>query len=85
MTAPGYWMHETTGVLAPAVHAYLSAEPMTGEQIAALRAYLRQWIFAPVWRGDGIDELRSLIGTLTTRRAIEDWLDDAVALGINPL
>jgi hypothetical protein len=39
-TAPeivlGYWMYETSGVLRPAVHAFLHDEAMTGEQIAAM-------------------------------------------------
>lgn len=43
--APGYWMHETTGVLRPAIEAYLSrsldphSPEMTPEQIAAVRGY----------------------------------------------
>lgn len=39
---PGFWMNETSGVLRPAVEAYLRREPMTPNQIAAMRAYLRQ-------------------------------------------
>jgi hypothetical protein len=36
--APGYWMHETSGRLRPAVEAYPKGAPMTGEQTAALSA-----------------------------------------------
>lgn len=85
MSAPGYWMHETSGVLRPAIEAYLFGGSMTGEQIAAMRAYLRQWIFAPSWRGDEIAELRDRVDTLTSREAINSWLDDAEQLGIDPL
>ena len=46
---PGYWMYETSGVLRPAVGAYLRAEPMTDEQIAAMRAYLRLRIAEKEW------------------------------------
>ena len=46
---PGYWMHEISGVLAPAVKAYLTGGAMTPGQIAAMRAYVRQWIDAPIW------------------------------------
>ncbi len=84
--APGYWMHETTGVLRPAVEAYLRDEPMTPEHIAAMRAYLRQWIQAPDWQGD--EELAALrigIDRLTNREAIDDWIDLAVELGVDPL
>ena len=80
---PGYWMHETTGVLRPAVEAYLSGGPMPPEQIAALRAYLRQWISDPVW--EGADELRARIDGLSDRAAIERWLDDALDIGIDAL
>lgn len=82
--ALGYWMHETSGVLRPAVEAYLQGDPMTGEHIAAMRAYLRQWIFAPVWEGD-VADLRTRIDGLTSREAIAAWLVDADELGIDPL
>lgn len=83
--APGYWMYETTGVLRPAIEAYLSGGPMSPEQIAAMRAYLRQWINAPAWRGPQIDELRAWIDQLGSRAAIRDWLAVAVEIGIDPL
>jgi hypothetical protein len=83
--APGYWMHETSGVLRPAVTAYLNDEPLTGEHVAALRAYLRQWIFAPMWRGEVVEELRGGIDSLTSRQAISDWLWRAQDEGIDPL
>lgn len=83
--APGFWMHETSGVLRPAVEAYLGGEPMTPEHIAAMRAYLRQWIAAPAWIGPHIAELRAAIDGLTDRAAIERWLDAAIEAGIDPL
>lgn len=82
---PGYWMHETSGVLRPAVEAYLEHREMTPEQIAAMRAYLRQWIASPLWRGADIDFLRLGIDGLTTRDAIDDWLSLALDAGIDPL
>jgi hypothetical protein len=70
---PGFWMNETTGVLRPAVEAYLNGDPMTGEQIAAMRAkdatdlwIFRQWL-------------------AITREAIAQWLDDADDASIDPL
>ena len=83
--APGYWMHETSGVLRPAVEAYLNGGPMSDVQIAAIRAYLRQWIAAPAWKGPMIDVLRTQIEELTTRDAIAAWLDRAMDEGIDPL
>ena len=86
MKPPGYWMHETSGALRPAVEAFLLDEPMTEEQIAAMRAYLRQWI-AGDWVCDRqeLDRLRASVDGLTTRRAISDWIDFAVEEGIDPL
>lgn len=82
---PGYWMNETSGVLRPAVEAYLRNETMTPEHIAAMRAYLRQWIMAPAWMGPEVDELRASLDGLTTRGAITAWLDQAMDAGIDPL
>lgn len=83
--APGYWMNETSGVLRPAVKAYLERDELTGEAIAALRAYFRQWINAPAFRGADIDELRQGVDGLKSRPAIEAWLDKAMAAGVDPL
>jgi hypothetical protein len=85
MTMPGFWMYETSGVLRPAVEAYLNHEPTSGEQIAALRAYPRQWVAAPWPPGPGIERLRATIDTLGSRETINDWMDDALAEGIDPL
>jgi hypothetical protein len=84
--APGFWMNETSGVLRPAVIAYISGGPMTEAQIAAMRAYLRQWIMAPGWVLDpDLEELRESINGLTSYAAIAAWLDRAVNVGIDPL
>ena len=82
---PGYWMYETTGVLRPAVEAYLAGGPLTAMHVAAMRAYLRQWIAAPAWQGEEIDRLRADVDTLTSRAAIARWLDRAEKEGIDPL
>jgi hypothetical protein len=82
---PGYWMYETSGALRPAIVAYLQHEPMTDEMIAAMRAYLRQWIMAPVWAGVALDTLQARVDGLTTTEAIRLWLADALKVGIDPL
>lgn len=84
MNGPGFWMDETTGVLRPAVEAYLRDEPLTPSQIAALRAYLRQWIAYPWWCGD-VEGLRGTIDTLTSREALHSWIDRAADEGMDPL
>jgi len=88
-------MHETTGALKPAVEAYLiGSAPLTLIQIAALRAYLRQWIKAPVWDLNPyaspedramLADLRHRIDQLNDRASINRWLHDAEALGMDPL
>jgi hypothetical protein len=94
VTAPGYWLYETSGVLLPAVAAYLERREMTPEQIAALRGYLRQWIDAPAWdanphAGDEdrarLAALRADVDQLTSRTAIDSWIEKAIAEGLDPL
>ena len=82
---PGYWIYETSGVLRPAMEAYLDGRIMTAEQVAAMRAYLRQWIAAPAWRGAIVQTLREQVDGLTTRRQISAWLDKAIEAGVDPL
>jgi hypothetical protein len=82
---PAYWMNETSGVLRPAVEAYLSGGEMSPEHVAAMRAYLRQWIAGPLWEGEKVEELRRSIDGLTSRAAISAWIWAAVREGIDPL
>lgn len=85
MNPPGYWMNETSGVLRQAVQAYLSGDEMTPDHIAAMRAYLRQWIDSPAWFGPAVPGLRATIDDLTSRGAIRMWLAVAERDGIDPL
>lgn len=82
---PGYWMHETSGRLQPAVLALIRREPLTPEQVALLRAYFRQWIAAPGFRGPEVEALRESVNDLCSRDEIEKWLIGALAAGADPL
>lgn len=88
---PGYWRNETTGVLRPVVLRYLKGHELRPSDCAALRAYIRQWITSPVWDlnphggHETLAGLRSRLDDLTSRQAIEAWLDDATELGLDPL
>jgi hypothetical protein len=82
---PDFWMYETSGILRPAVRAYLKGKSMTAKDIAAIRAYLRVWIFSPEFAGDGVEALRRAVDELTSRKAIEDWLALAREQWISPL
>jgi hypothetical protein len=90
VSSPGYWMYETSGVLRPAVEAYLNGEAMTDDEIAAMRAYLRQWIAGP-WKAQPgaeqriLDNLRLMVDGLVSRETIRIWLDQAEAISIDPL
>ena len=80
-----YWMHETSGALRSAIVAYLKGEPLNDEQIGVIRHYLAQWIYAPDFDGQGVGRLRDTLGGLKSRQAIKAWLDEALAVGIDPL
>jgi hypothetical protein len=91
---PGYWMHETSGVLRPAIEAYLAGGAMSPQHITVMRAYLRQWIMASVWDENPhataaervwLTDMRMRIDRLTTRQAIAAWLDDVIDAGLDPL
>ncbi len=82
--APGYWMDESTGVLRPAVEAYLRGEPLLLQQVAAIRAYLRQWIACPMWTGPEVEGLRDSIDSLTNQAQIRAWAGRATTAGIDP-
>jgi hypothetical protein len=93
MSHPGYWMYETTGVLKPAVKAYLEGGELSPEDIAALRAYLRQWIDADGWDQGAVHQaekrvlarLRFMVDGLISRETIQVWLQQAASFGIDPL
>jgi len=84
--APGYWMNEATGVLKPAVMAYLDGVPLELAQIGALRAYFRQWVASPAWAPcPELDALRAGVDAITDRAGVDAWLSEAEDLGMDPL
>jgi hypothetical protein len=87
---PGYWMFETSGVLKPAIEAYLARDELTPAEIAAIRAYLRQWIDGPWHAAPGaearvLERLRRMVDELDTRQKINIWLTQALSIDIDPL
>ena len=86
MTGPGFWMDEQSGVLRPAVEAYLLLEDeLSPEHIGVMRAYLRQWIMAPVWCGPAVTALREALDGIESRAGVDRWLGAALKVGIDPL
>jgi hypothetical protein len=84
---PRYWMDEPDEILRSTVEAYILGADVDGGEVAALRAYFRQYVGA--LRIDHhrpeIIELRGSIDFLHARPDVEDWLARALAAGINPL
>lgn len=94
MTAPNYWMNETSGVLKPAMERYLYNVPLALEDVGAIRAYLRQWVRAEAWDQNPYSDengrallanLRELVDSIHDRAGIDTWLDLALELGMDPL
>jgi hypothetical protein len=84
-------MFETSGVLRPAIEAYLFTRgPLTDKQVAAIRVYLRQWIAGPWHAAPGaearvLERLRSMVDQLDDRAKIDIWLMQANSIDIDPL
>jgi hypothetical protein len=85
MSNSDFWMCDTRGVLRPAIRAYLKGKPMTAKHIVAIRTYLRVWVFAPEFDGNGVEALRQTVDGLASREAIEDWLATARKEWVSPL
>lgn len=81
---PGFWMKETSGVLQPAVIAYLKGDWLSQSQVVAIRAYLRQWMAADWKGGDLVGELRRDLDEIHTRSDIDAWVDKASEIAIDP-
>lgn len=86
---PHYWQDEKNDSLRPVVIAYLGGDTMSTDNIACLRAYLRQWVSAPVWTkyiGDSLalSVLRMSIDEVTTAEHLRCWIKVAVDAGLDP-
>jgi len=83
--APKFWSNESTGVLQPVVLAYLRGRRLNYQEIAIMRAYLRQWIMSPVWAGFEVDLLRKALDFIDDYDSLRRWIDSATDEGIDPL
>lgn len=92
--APGFWMHETSGVLRPVVERYLNGKVLGPREIATMRAYLVQWVNSPVWDQNPhadedsraeLQELRGQAAAIKCQRDITVWLRASLDLGMDPL
>lgn len=85
MSVPGYWMNETSGVLAPVVEKYLAGEELRGLEVGVMRVYLRQWVNTPAFLGPDVAELRRDVERIASTADVHDWLNRAMDAGIDPL
>jgi hypothetical protein len=94
---PGYWRDEQSDLPA-AVEAFIAhcagegPEP-SQSQLAKVCAYIRYWVHAPCWEAnladneEMLEELRELqrrAATLASTESIRRWIEEALALGIDP-
>jgi hypothetical protein len=69
----------------------LNGFPLLTDEIALMREYCRQWITATGWDENphgGAAELRQLratVDTITDKATLSDWLEHAIAAGMDPL
>jgi len=84
--APKYWMYETSGVLKPAVQAYVKGKRLSAHEISLLKAYLWQWVQSPVWAPSGsLEGLRLRVAAITNQEDVHASIAVAVKLGMDPL
>ncbi len=86
---PLRWQDEQSGRLVEVVHAYFERKPLTASQIALIRTYLRYFIHAPCWNLGGPQEtvacLKLAIRAITTQTELDDWIQQCLSIGIDPL
>ena len=76
----------------PAMERYLALDALTVQDIALIVAYLRQWVDSPAWSMnpyatsfDNLDDLRSRTAHARSKRDIDECVNLAIDLGMDPL
>lgn len=83
--SPGYWMNESSGLLANTVSRYLAGDELGDVDLPLMRAYLRQWIEAPLFVGPEVEALRAGVDELQSTDDVRAWLERAIDAGVDPL
>jgi hypothetical protein len=81
---PGFWMHETSGVLRPVVEKFIHGGVLSLAEIVTMRAYLRQWMEGD-FLGPEIEDLRAMVECIVDMPTLRRWINAAVIAGIDPL
>lgn len=79
---PRFWMEEQTGVLAPAVEAYLDGERLNTAQVEVIKVYLKQYVErAMLTGGANKPGLVRKIDKLKSSADLERFADEVAELG----
>jgi SLT domain-containing protein len=79
-------MKEQGGKLKPAILGYLHGGDLDREEIALIKAYLKQWVDHPGWeRGRNLTQLRRMVDHIDSREDISKAVWLAVSMGMDPL
>ncbi len=83
---PLYWKNETSGQLEKVVAAYVNQQPIDNDGIRMLQQYFSIWANATVWMpSKELENLRQSVDAIATVADIDQWLDRAIDIGIDPL
>lgn len=91
---PPYWKNETSGKLKNAILALMDTWTdkhylLSPQELETLKDYLTLWIDYPEWDRSGQEQqfelLSSQLKSVTSTEQLNQWLDDALHIGIDPL
>lgn len=81
---PLYWRDEISGELQEAVFSYLEGW-ITNKELELVIEYLQYWIAAPCWQGGvGLSTLREASKRLQSKKDVDAFLRDCLAIGLDP-
>jgi hypothetical protein len=82
---PRFWMEEDSGLLAPAVDAYINGEKLDAQQLELLQLYLRQFLERAVLTGAANrNKLLARVARLRSAHDIERFADELAEWGVEP-
>lgn len=92
---PVYWQYDVSGTMQTIIRAFLNRTE-TAEQLAMVIKFLRYFIHAPVWletrpfkaseeTEQKIKQLRDYANRMKTRAEVENFLNQCIDEGLDPL
>lgn len=89
-----YWKNETSGKLKNAILALMDTwtdkhYSLSPQELEMLKTYFALWIDYPSWDRTGQEQqfeaLSSQLKSVTSTQQLNQWLEDAMDIGIDPL